>query len=310
MYDFGELKDVGLRDVWKKEAQDFTPWLANNISLLSEAIGIDIAVKNTEEPSGRYRMDIFAHEVSDETRKIIIENQLESTDHVHLGELITYASHKDAKVLIWVAKSADKEHVAAVNWLNRHTDSDVEFYLCVVKLYCIGDSKPAPKFEIAARPSEVDKEEKRFLSAGPTERLHSEYWEAFREYAESCDRFKSNFRYGRTSFRHYKEFSIGSPDCYIGVTRHLSQGEIGVELYIPNSGDLYNQLYSNRDAIESKFGTNVLEWQELPNRKASRIITKKPVAFDDRSQWEAQFKWVTETMIQLKETFLPYVQHD
>ena len=135
------LKEISdLREVWPHEALDFTPWLAKeeNMALLADAVGLDITVDEEESPVGDFSVDIFASETGTD-RKIIIENQLEDTNHDHLGKLITYASGKSADIIIWVVKRAREEHKAAIEWLNNHTDDKISFFLCEIKLYRIGD---------------------------------------------------------------------------------------------------------------------------------------------------------------------------
>ena len=148
-----QIKD--LRTVWSNEAKDFTPWLAKeeNLSLLSETIGIDIVLEETESSVGSFSLDIFAKEEGTD-RKIIIENQLEDTNHDHLGKLITYASGKDASIIIWIVKKARDEHRQAIEWLNSHTDKEIGFYLLEIELWKIGGSNPAPKFNIVERPND------------------------------------------------------------------------------------------------------------------------------------------------------------
>lgn len=153
-----EIKD--LREVWPNEAHDFTPWLAENIGILGSALGIDIDVEETESSVGDFNVDIFASD-ADTGRRIVIENQLEDTDHNHLGKLITYASGKSAELVIWVVRHAREEHRAAIEWLNAHTDEGIGFVLCEIKLYRIGSSDPAPKFEIIEQPNDWAKEMKR-----------------------------------------------------------------------------------------------------------------------------------------------------
>lgn len=154
MSNLGRLKEIkDLRAAWPNEARDFTPWLSQdeNIALLSEAVGIDIVVNETESSVGSFNVDIFASE-SGTDRKIIIENQLDTTNHDHLGKLITYASGKSANVIIWMVKQARDEHRAAIEWLNNHTDGNISFYLCEIKLFQIGASEPAVKFEVVEKP--------------------------------------------------------------------------------------------------------------------------------------------------------------
>ena len=173
-----EIKD--LRTVWPHEALDFTPWLSqdDNISLLADAVGMDITVDETESSVGDFNVDIFASETGTD-RKIIIENQLEDTNHDHLGKLITYASGKSADVVIWVVKHAREEHKAAIEWLNNHTDDNVGFFLCEIKLYRIGSSEPAVKFEVVERPNDWTKEVRKSESVNETQQSRYDYWVAF-----------------------------------------------------------------------------------------------------------------------------------
>lgn len=157
------LKEVkNLRAVQAHEASDFTPWLSqdDNINILADAVGIDITVDEIESSVGSFNVDISAHETGTD-RKIIIENQLEDTDHDHLGKLITYAEGKDADIIIWIVKNAREEHRAAIEWLNNNTDEKIGFFLCEVKLYRIGNSEPAVKFEVIEKPNPWVKEIKK-----------------------------------------------------------------------------------------------------------------------------------------------------
>ena len=158
MIELGKLSVVSdLRKAWPHEAHDFTPWLASNIDVLGDEIGIDISIEETESAVGSFNVDIFATD-ADTGKRIIIENQLEDTDHDHLGKLITYASGKSAALVIWIVKRAREEHRAAIEWLNAHTDEDVGFILCEIKLYSIDNSVIAPKFEIVEQPNNWAKE--------------------------------------------------------------------------------------------------------------------------------------------------------
>lgn len=160
----GKLEEVqDLRSVWPNEAKDFTPWLSSNIGRLGETLGIDIDVEETESAVGDFNVDIFAVD-ADTGKKIIIENQLEATDHDHLGKLITYASGKAAGLVIWVVKKARDEHKAAIEWLNNHTTEDIGFILCEIKLYRIGDSAIAPSFVVIEKPNDWAKEMKQQAS--------------------------------------------------------------------------------------------------------------------------------------------------
>lgn len=215
-----EIKD--LRTVWPHEALDFTPWLSqdDNISLLADAVEMDITVDETESSVGDFNVDIFASETGTD-RKIIIENQLEDTNHDHLGKLITYASGKSADVVIWVVKHAREEHKAAIEWLNNHTDDNVGFFLCEIKLYRIGSSEPAVKFEVVERPNDWTKEVRKSESVNETQQSRYDYWVAFEDYVFNIPAFAKNFKRRKPSTDHWMNFSIGSSACHIAVSQML-----------------------------------------------------------------------------------------
>lgn len=300
-----EIKD--LRTVWPHEALDFTPWLSqdDNITLLADAIGLDITVDETESSVGDFNVDIFATETGTD-RKIIIENQLEETNHDHLGKLITYASGKSADVIIWVVKHAREEHKAAIEWLNNHTDDKIGFFLCEIKLYKIGNSEPAVKFEIVEKPNDWTKEVKKNDSANETQLQRYEYWMAFQEYAFQNGNFSKNFNRRKPSHNHWMNFSIGSSACHITVSQIQKRNELDVELYINEDEELFHSLMQNKKQIEEGSGL-VFDWRELPDRKASRIVLEKNVSFNDKSQWTNQFDWLIDVMLKMKKEFKRYL---
>lgn len=300
-----EIKD--LRTVWPHEALDFTPWLSqdDNIALLADAVGLDITVDETESSVGDFNVDIFASETGTD-RKIIIENQLEDTNHDHLGKLITYASGKSADVIIWVVKHAREEHKAAIEWLNNHTDEKIGFFLCEIKLYRIGTSEPAVKFEVIEKPNDWTKEVKKSESANETQQQRYDYWVAFQDYAFQNAQFAKNFNRRKPSMDHWMNFSVGSSACHIAVSQIQKRNELDVELYISEDKDLFHSLFDNKDAIESDAGLT-FDWRELPERKASRIVIEKGVTLGDKSQWNAQFDWIIDVMLKMKKAFKKYL---
>ena len=248
--EFGKLEEItDLRDYWKNEATDFTPWLAKeeNISLLSEAIGIDITVEERESNVGDFNVDIYASETETD-RKIIIENQLEATDHDHLGKLITYASGKEANIIIWIVKEAREEHRAAIEWLNNHTDKEIGFFLCEIKIYKIENSKPAVKFEVIQRPNEWTKEIKN-MDLNPTEQLRYEYWTAYNDYAFNNTKnieYAKNFGKRKPSKFPYMGLSIGNSDCNIVVWQTRKDNSIKIELRIYDNKGLFDKLFNHK----------------------------------------------------------------
>ena len=154
----GRLEKVDLREYWKREDTHFTPWLAQeeNISLLGDTIDMELEVQGQEANVGPFRADVLCRNTADDTL-VLIENQLERTDHTHLGQLITYAAGLDAVTLVWVVQRFTEEHRAALDWLNRITDDDFHFFGLEIELWQIGDSVAAPKFNLVAKPNDWSK---------------------------------------------------------------------------------------------------------------------------------------------------------
>lgn len=306
MMNLGTLKEItDLRSIWPHEALNFTPWVAENVDLLADAVGLDITVDETESSVGDFNVDIYASETGTD-RKIIIENQLEDTDHDHLGKLITYASGKGADVIIWIVKHAREEHKAAVEWLNNHTDDKIGFFLCEIKLFQIGDSQIAPSFTVVERPNDWAKEIKKIEHNSPRHQKRLEYWTAFNDYAFKNTEFAKQFNQRKPSTDHWMTLSIGSSAAHLDVTMVQKRSENGVELYISDDKELYKSLYEKKTSIESESGLN-FDWQELPEKKASRIIITNPANFEDHTKWNEQFDWIMATLIKMKKAFKKYI---
>lgn len=306
MTNLGTLKKItDLRSIWPHEALNFTPWVAENVDLLADAVGLDITVDETESSVGDFNVDIYASETGTD-RKIIIENQLEDTDHDHLGKLITYASGKGADVVIWVVKHAREEHKAAVEWLNNHTDDKIGFFLCEIKLFQIGDSQIAPAFTVVERPNDWTKEIRKTASANSTQQQRLEYWQAFNDYAFSDANFSRIFNKRKPTTDHWMDFSIGSSACHIAVSQIQKRKAADVELYINDDKELFKSLFAHKDEIEKNMEME-LEWKELPERKASRILIEKTVDLDDRATWPEQFDYIMDTCIKMKRAFKRYL---
>lgn len=306
MTNLGTLKKItDLRSIWPHEALNFTPWVAENVDLLADAVGLDITVDETESSVGDFNVDIYASETGTD-RKIIIENQLEDTDHDHLGKLITYASGKGADVVIWVVKHAREEHKAAVEWLNNHTDDKIGFFLCEIKLFQIGDSQIAPAFTVVERPNDWTKEIRKTASANSTQQQRLEYWQAFNDYAFTDANFSRIFNKRKPTTDHWMDFSIGSSACHIAVSQIQKRKAVDVELYINDDKELFKSLFAHKDEIEKNMEME-LEWKELPKRKASRILIEKTVDLDDRATWPEQFDYIMDTCIKMKRAFKRYL---
>jgi len=300
---FGKLNKVDLRKIWNHEAHDFTKWLAEeeNLSVLSDEIGIDITLIDTEVNVGSFNVDILAEEESS-NRKIVIENQLESTDHDHLGKLITYASGHDAEIVIWIVKNVREEHKQAIDWLNEHTDDKTYFFLIKMEVWQIDSSSYAPKFQKISEPNDWAKTIKSGKSSKQlteTKLLQQEYWLKFKEYAEEKN---TKLRIYKAYPQHWLDVRLEALGAHIGLTLNKFDKVIGTEIYIPDNKRLYYELEKQRDYIEEEIH-NKLEWMPLEDRKACRIKLVKKADYQKRSDWENQFKWLLENTETLYTTF-------
>lgn len=291
------VKISDLREVWKNESADFTPWLAKeeNLSLLGEAIGIDITLEEKESNVGDFSVDIFAKEEGT-GRNIIIENQLEDTNHDHLGKIITYASGKNAQILIWIVKRARDEHRNAIEWLNNHTDDSVAFFLIEIELWKIGDSQPAAKFNIVEQPNEWLKTMKAQESMKPADKIKIAFWSAFKDYCLNIPGFEFSLR--KPSTNHWYNFAIGKGGFYIQLTADTQKKTISAGFLIKDDKELYEILKSKSSEIADILG-------EKPDfsiaTKESRMrIFKKSIDFKDDTQWESYFQWFVEQLPKLR----------
>jgi len=302
-----KLGKIELRDVWGHEAIDFTSWLAQeeNLDVLSEEIGVTIKLIKTEAYVGKFNVDILAEEEAS-NRKIIIENQLEDTNHDHLGKIITYASGYDAEIIIWIVKDVREEHQKAIEWLNEHTDENIGFFLLKIELWQIDGSNPAPKFESMVSPNEWAKTIKTTQSTGVltnTKLQQLEFWKAFKSFVQNTDK---RIRLQTPRPQHWYDVSIGSSEAHLSLTVNTRDNLITCDLYISNNKELYTFLNTKKDLIESEIGESVKWWIA---RKASGIRIKKEVTnvFDqDRS--EEYFTWLYEKTILVQKVFVKYIK--
>lgn len=302
----GKLKKVDLRKAWKHEAFDFTNWLAEeeNLSLLSDEVGIEIKLIQTEASIGKFNVDILAEEENTD-RKIVIENQLELTDHSHLGQIITYASGYDAEIIIWIVKDVRDEHKQAIDWLNEHTDEKINFFAIKMELWQIGESPFAPKFQIISKPNDWAKAIK--TSTGrtnltDTKLLQLDFWNGFKEYAQSKN---SKLKLRKANAQHWYDVSYGNLESHLSLTINSQSNEIACSVYIRDSKDLFYKLEKEKTNIESELGSK-LEWMPLDGRKASRIKMSLDADISITEKWEKYFEWFNDTALIFQKVFLKY----
>lgn len=302
-----KLKKLDLRQVWKHEALDFTNWLAekDNLDALSEAIGVDIKLIETEASVGKFNVDILAEE--DLTgKKIIIENQLEATDHDHLGKIITYASGHDAEIIVWIVKDTRDEHQKAIEWLNDHTNEEISFFLIRIELWQIDESKPAPKFEIVVSPNEWAKA----IKATPTKKdltntklQQLDFWNKFKEFVKKEN---SSIRLRSPRPNHWYDISVGSSECHIALTLNTRENLLGCEIYINKNKELFHYFLGQKNIIEQELGEEA-EWVDAS--KASRIkISKEVKDLFSESNVEANFLWLMTKVVLFQKVFEKHIK--
>lgn len=300
----GKLKQIDLREQWKHEALDFTKWLAEpeNLEQLGDEVGLDIRLIQTEAGVGKFSVDILAEEETT-GKKIVIENQLEATDHSHLGQILTYAAGIEAEYIIWVVRDARDEHRQAVEWLNEHTDDRINFFLVRIELWQIGSSDPAPKFHVISRPNDWTKSVRGGAATSSdltdTKLWQLEFWQQLRSFGDSQ---QPPLKLRKPQAQHWYDFAIGRSDCHVAFTVFRNEGQAGIELYIPNSKELYATFFANKGLIEKALGLGELNWQELPGKKASRIRLLKDAQLSAENRSEI-FGWLVLAAQKFKSTF-------
>jgi hypothetical protein len=274
------------------------------MNLLSDELGVEIDILQNEASVGKFNLDLLAEE-SNTGKKIIIENQIETTNHDHLGKIITYASGHDANYVVWIFKDIREEHRHAIDWLNEHSDDETFFFGVKIELWQIGNSDPAPKFQVICKPNNWGKIIKQQVGEELTETklLQLEYWQNLKEYGESRN-VNLNFRTPRP--RHWYDLSIGSSLCYIVWTVNTTKKLIGTELYVSDDKELFHYLYERKEQIEQLLEEKVI-WMKLGDKKASRIKIERKGDIYNRENWEKQFEWLIEQGGKFKKVFNPFI---
>ena len=304
----GKIEQVSIREQWRNEEYDFTPWLAReeNIQLLGDEINLDLEVEGTEVPIGSYKADIVARD--NNNRVVIIENQLEKTDHRHLGQIITYASGVEAKIIIWVCVQVTDEHRQAIDWLNEVTRADIAFFACEIELWRIGDSLAAPKFNVVAGPNDWSKAVKSTVEnkeLTDTKKAHLDFWNGFKAYMEESN---TKLRMRQPRAQHWYTLAVGRSKFSIFLTTNNQTKQVACEIYIngEKAKAAFSQLIDKKAQIEAALGE--LEWYELPDGKDCRIKLSRNGDSKDQAQWPNLHAWLKEQSEAFYEVFSPIIK--
>ena len=302
----GKIERINLREVWKHEAKDFTQWLQENIDVLSDALPFDLSNAEREHQTGSLSVDLLAED--DSGNPVVIENQLEKSDHDHLGKLLTYLTTIDAKTAIWLTPDPRPEHIAAITWLNESSGGD--FYLLKLEAVRIADSPPAALLTTIVGPSEESKQ------VGQTKkeiaeryRIRQRFWTGLLEVAKSKTKLHSNISPGQHSW-----IGAGTGKRGLGLNYGIRQHGGQIELYIDRGKDkddenkaIFDQLIKHRSEIEKAFGRK-LDWNRLDTKRACRIMKAfKGIGYRDEDQWGKLQHQMVDSMIQLEKALRPHI---
>lgn len=306
-----KLERVPLRMAWKHEALEFTPWLAEseNLAVLADALGLsELELVATEHLVGDFKVDMLC---SDGDEQGIIENQLDKTNHTHLGQILAYAAGVGAKKVIWIAESFRSEHAAALDYLNDNTTDELSFFGVEVELWRIGDSPLAPKFEVVVKPNDWTKtsreQARAATTSSPTKQFQLKFWKAL------IDKLASDapkIRPQKPRPQHWLNNRIGRSGFGLNFTVNTRDNRLGVELWMPgeNAKQHFAALMAQKEHIEQALGF-ALDWQKLPDSKACRIAAWfSDVVPTDEERWPEYFQWYSDTVKKMDEVLRPIVK--
>ena len=313
----GRLERIDLRKVWANESANFTPWLAKeeNLKVLAEAIGIELELEATEEDVGPFRADLVCRDTGSDVR-VLIENQLERTNHTHLGQLMTYAAGPDPVTIVWVAERFTDEHRAALDWLNEVTSDSVNLFGLEIELWRIGESPIAPKFNVVSEPNDWVKTRASLEAGGLTEAkaLQVEFWKTFRDYVEER---RSVVRPTKALPHHWMNISIGRTGFRLSAVASLYDSEentfggheLRAELVLDDgrADEHFLALQAEKDAIEQTIG-EPLTWHRPENARMRRIYVRRGADLESRKDWPEYHAWLLAKLELFHKTFAPRVR--
>ena len=309
----GRLEQVELREQWTREDTEFTPWLceSENLRLLGDTIGIELELEAREKSVGPFSADVLCKDVDSDTW-VLIENQLERTDHTHLGQLLTYAAGLNAATIVWISRELTEEHRAALDWLNEITNERIRFFGLEIELWQIGQSDRAPKFNIVSKPNDWS----RTVSAGAsrlelteTQRLQLDFWTQFKTFVDdhgapfetSSPASGSEMWIGDALASGFSLRAIAS--TWNSESNSYESNELRAELVLGGGdpGRYFEALQSERERIESVLGK--LTWLSAPNVRTRRVYARRDAELSDRERWSEYFQWLVDNLKSFEKTF-------
>jgi hypothetical protein len=296
MIELGRMeKIIELRKVWETEDGDFTPWLAReeNLTLLGDTIGIDLELEAQEQNVGPFKADILCKDTVT-NNWVLIENQIEKTDHTHLGQILTYGAGLEATTIVWIAKNFTEEHRATLDWLNEITSDKFNFFGLEIELWRIGNSPIAPKFNIVSKPNAWVERTQEIIPNTPENQLRMDYWTAFIDYLHEHD---STIKTGKPHSWHYFPIPIGRSYVMLNALVYARDKKVATQLYFhgPNAKKYFSQIWAEKDAIEKEIGANLV-WDDKPPSSRSIVLFKDNEDIKNTESWPEQHKWLFEKL--------------
>ncbi len=288
-------KQISPRKMWANEQYDFTPWLVEHIEELGEKIGMELEVVGREVSVGPYSADILAKETST-NNYVVIENQLEKTNHDHLGKSITYASALNAKTIVWIATDFTEEHKKAFDWLNDNTNEELAFWAIQLELWQISEDTASMRFNIVCTPSSNVKTIKsKTNSESETTQIQLDYWTRFRDKLMATKKFTS-LHTPRPQY--WFDVALGRSGINLSNTCNVQKSVVGIRVYISSKVvETYLPALEARKAEINKALGCEPEWNPNPNAKDKTITLSFQTDLSDPEKTEESLEWMVKNTI-------------
>lgn len=308
--EFGKIVEVPLRDVWAGEATHFTPWLAANLQLVSDKLGLELELESVESAAGDFSADIVAKDIAT-NRRVIIENQYGGTDHRHLGQILTYSSVLNASVVIWIAEKVRSEHKSAIDFLNQNLKETLQIFAIEANIIRIDDSKPAFGLKIICMPAEAA------TASTSTSAEITETREKYRSYYQSLlDDLRNVHKFTNAKAaqpQNWYTFTSDNSKVYKYSTSFAQGARIRVETYIDCGDKLRNEaifdaLYAQKEAVNAAYGAELV-WEKLETKRACRIAIYLDGDIDAESEQLVEIKkWVVANLLRMRQVLPQFLE--
>lgn len=301
----GRLRSVPPRDVWPHEAHNFTPWLLKNVDVLGDLLGMELELEVAEHPVGGFSLDLLGRDQSDDS-VVIVENQLDQSDHVHLGQILTYAAGTSPATIVWITTGFRPEHRAALDWLNEHTDPSTRFFGVEIEVVQIGNSVPAPNFKLVAQPNDWGKQVKAATGAGAVTERSQRYWKFWEQFLNRVVNEHPGWIKTKTPKPNpWSWYDLSTGTGGVVYSSAFTRKDLRIQLYFGSSDASVNlsrfkTIHTMKGQFEQALGEPAV-WDDKPGKKAAAIYVASE--FGDIShveQWSAMIDWLRDQHVRFR----------